>query len=131
MLMKVAVVFFVFALVAAVAGSIPATGPVYRVTLTEPASVNGTALKAGEYRVAVTGGKAMFVLGKESHEVAVKVEEAAKKFDGNRIQFCGRRQKLQPLEAAFDVTQKRQAEGPSVGDHAAQQVHSFLPGSCS
>lgn|SRR5215813_8096915 len=87
MLMKVAVVFFIFALVAAVAGSIPATGPVYRVTLTEPASVNGTALKAGEYRVAVTGGKAMFVLGKESLEVAVKVEEAAKKFDGNRIQF--------------------------------------------
>jgi hypothetical protein len=87
MLMKVAVVFFVFALVAAVAGSIPAAGPVYRVTLTEPASVNGTALKAGEYKVAVNAGKAIFVLGKESHEVAVKVEEAAKKFDGNRIQF--------------------------------------------
>jgi hypothetical protein len=90
MLMKLAVVFCVFALVAAVAGSIPATGPVYRVTLTEPASVNGTPLKAGEYRVAVNAGKATFVLGKESHEVAVKIEEAAKKFSGNQIQFDNR-----------------------------------------
>jgi len=87
MLMKLAVVFCVFALVAAVAGSIPAKGPVYRVTLSEPASVNGTALKPGEYRVAVTAGKATFMLGKESHEVSVKVEEAAKKFDSNRVQF--------------------------------------------
>jgi hypothetical protein len=84
---KFVVVFCVVALAAAIAGSIPAKGPVYHITLTDPSAVNGVALKAGEYRVTVNAGKATFVLGKESHEVAVKVEESTKKFSDNSIQF--------------------------------------------
>ena len=49
--------------------------------------VNGVALKAGEYKVIVNAGKATFVNGKVSEEVAVKTEESAKKFSDNQIQF--------------------------------------------
>jgi hypothetical protein len=87
MLTKLAVAFCVLALAAAFAGSIPAKGPAYRVTLNEPAVVNGVPLKAGEYRVIVNAGKAAFQIGKETQEVAVKVEENAKKFGENQIMY--------------------------------------------
>ena len=87
MLTKFVVAFCILALAAAFAGSIPAKGPVYHVTLTEPSVVNGVALKAGEYKVTVNAGKATFVSGKVSEEVAVKVEENTKKFSDNQIQF--------------------------------------------
>jgi hypothetical protein len=87
MLTKFVTVFCVLALAAAFAGSVPAKGPTYHITVTEPATVNGVALKVGEYRVTLGADKATFVLGKESHEVAVKVEQNAKKFDTNQLQF--------------------------------------------
>ena len=87
MFTKLIVAFCVLALAAAFAGSVPAKGITYHVTLTEPASVNGIVLKAGEYRVTVLADKATFVRGKESQEFAVKTEENAKKFGSNEIQF--------------------------------------------
>ena len=87
MITKFVVAFCVLALAAAVAGSIPAKGLTYRVTLTEPASVNGIVLKPGDYRVTVNANKATFVLGKESNEVSVKIEENTRKFSDNQIQY--------------------------------------------
>jgi hypothetical protein len=87
MLTRLVVAFCVWALAAAFAGSVPAKGPTYHLTLTEPASANGVALKAGDYRVTLNADKAIFVLGKESHEVSVKMEENARKFSDNQIQY--------------------------------------------
>jgi hypothetical protein len=87
MFTKFVVAFCVLALAAAFAGSIPAKGPSYYVTITEPVSANGIVLKPGEYRVIVNADKATFVLGKEVQEVAVKVEQNAKKFADNQIQY--------------------------------------------
>jgi hypothetical protein len=88
MLTKFVVAFCVLALAgAAFAGSIPAKGATYHLTIVEPASVNGVLLKPGEYRVVLTADKVIFQLGKDSHEVVAKSEESAKKFSDNQIQY--------------------------------------------
>jgi hypothetical protein len=87
MLTKFVVAFCLLALAAAVAGGIPAKGPTYHVMIAEPSTVNGVLLKAGQYRLTLNANKATFVLGKESHEVAVEIEENTKKFSDNQIMF--------------------------------------------
>src|SRR6266496_4311391 len=84
---KFIIAFCIVALATAFGGSVPAKGPVFHVTLSEAATANGTALKAGEYRVTVNADKATFAMGKESHEVAVKVETNEKKYDNNQVIF--------------------------------------------
>jgi hypothetical protein len=54
--------------------------PVYKVTLTEPAMIAGSAIKAGDYRIVVNGEKATLTSGKTSLEVPVKVETGSQKF---------------------------------------------------
>ena len=46
----------------------------YRVTLSQPSTVKGNQLKAGEYRLNLENQKLTMVSGKQSVEVAVKVE---------------------------------------------------------
>ena len=82
---KFVVAFSILALVAAMAGNVP-KGPTYTITLSQPAAVTGTTLKAGEYKVTVAGGIATFNLDKESHAVPVKVETSDKKFPSNIVQ---------------------------------------------
>lgn len=84
MLTKFVLAFSILALVAAFAGS---TAAVAHVTLTKPAVINGTALKAGDYRLLIGDGKVTFTIDKESHEVAAKIETGAKKFDVNQVQY--------------------------------------------
>ena len=88
MLTKFVVAFSILALAAAFAGgSVPVKGPVYGLVLTENALVNGTALKAGEYRIQITPEKVIFSIGKVSHEFAAKVETAEKKFENNQVLY--------------------------------------------
>ena len=87
MLTKFFVAFSILALVAAIAGTVPAKGPVCQVTLTESAVVNGTALKAGDYKVIVNESKVTFVKDKQSQEIPAKVEAGAKKYDQNEVQY--------------------------------------------
>jgi len=87
MLSKFIVAFSILALVAAVAGNIPAKAPTYRVTLTEAVVVHGTALKAGDYKVAVNADKVTFVMDKESREIPANVETGEKKYSENEIQY--------------------------------------------
>ena len=68
---KLAFVFGTLALAAASAGT------TYRVTLYQTAQVNGTTLKAGDYKVEVTDGMVSFKQGKISAEAKAKVEEGA------------------------------------------------------
>ena len=86
MLTKFVLAFSLLALVA-FAGSIPAKLPTYHVVLTEAASINGTTLKAGTYRVAVSDSKVIFTLDKATLEVAAKVQAGEKKFPENQVQY--------------------------------------------
>jgi hypothetical protein len=86
MLTKFLAAFTILA-VLAFAGSIPAKIASGNVLLTVPATVHGTTLKPGSYRVTVVAGKAIFTLGTESKEVPAKVETVANKFDTSRVQY--------------------------------------------
>src|SRR5947209_1139397 len=66
---KIALSLFVFALALALGASN------YSLNLTKPAVVNGTELKAGEYKVELNGNKAVIKSGKNSVETEVNVEE--------------------------------------------------------
>src|SRR6266480_1461967 len=87
MLTKFVVAFGIVALATSFAGSIPVKAAIYHVMLSEAATVNGTALQAGEYRVVVNAAQVTFLIGKESHEVAAKVETAEKKFSDNQVMY--------------------------------------------
>jgi hypothetical protein len=73
---------FCFASLALLASAAPA----YKVTLTEPAVVAGSVLKAGDYRIVINGEKATLTTGKTSLEVPVKVETGTQKFQFTSIE---------------------------------------------
>lgn len=60
--------------------------PVYKVTLTEPAVLAGSIVKAGDYRIVVNGDKATLTAGKTSLEVAVTVETGKQKFEYTSVE---------------------------------------------
>jgi hypothetical protein len=66
-----------------------ATAAKYHVTISQPSVVNGTELKAGDYKVEVEGDKATFKLGKTTVETPVKVQEAPQKNFTNEIRYEG------------------------------------------
>jgi hypothetical protein len=59
----------------------------YRVTLLQPSVVNGTELRAGDYKLAVNSEKAVFSGSKQSVETSVKVENGGEKFAHTAIRF--------------------------------------------
>ena len=61
----------------------------YRVTLRQTATVKGTQLTPGEYRLDVDGSKATFVSKTTTAQSPVKVETVAKKFSDTMIVYEG------------------------------------------
>lgn len=59
----------------------------YDVTLSNPAQVSGTELKAGNYSIEVAGDKAMIHAGKVAVEASVTVQEADKKFASTIVRY--------------------------------------------
>jgi hypothetical protein len=57
----------------------------YHVTLNEPASVNGTQLKPGEYKVQMEGDKAILKLGKTVIEAPARIQTADHKYDTTSV----------------------------------------------
>jgi hypothetical protein len=84
---KFVLAFCILALAAAIAGNNPVKSPIAHVTLSQPAVVNGTALKAGDYRLIINEGKVTFSIDKESREIPAKVETGQKKYDVNQVQY--------------------------------------------
>ncbi len=74
MFKKLVVTFLILALSAAFAGSVANSGASYRITLLQPSVVNGTVLKAGDYRLNLANDKVTLVSGKTTVEATVKVE---------------------------------------------------------
>jgi hypothetical protein len=60
----------------------------YTITLSHPATIAGTPLKAGEYKVSVNGEKATISNGKSTVETAVKVESADRKYSSTAIRYA-------------------------------------------
>lgn len=57
----------------------------YKFTLQEPATVNGTQLKPGDYKVQVEGDKATLKMGKTVIETPAKLETAQRKFSSTTV----------------------------------------------
>ena len=107
MLTKFFVAFSILALVAAMAGSIPVKGLNYKVTLSQPAVVMGTALKAGEYRLNVTDGKVTFTLDKESHAIPAKIETNGSKYFSDQVRYEQDGDKVKISEICLGGTKTR------------------------
>jgi hypothetical protein len=100
MLKKFVLAFAVLALAVASAEN-------YKVTLSQPTSVKGKQLKAGDYRLNVADTKCTIVSGKESVEVPVKVETADKKFDTTAVRYSGTGDKQSISEIRIGGTKTR------------------------
>lgn len=61
----------------------------YKFTLQEPATLNGTQLKAGDYKVQVEGDKAILKMGKTVIEAPAKLETADHKFSSTTVDLEG------------------------------------------
>lgn len=59
----------------------------HRFTLYQPATVNGTELKPGDYRIEITENKAVIKAGKQSVEANVRVENNDAKFGSTSVRF--------------------------------------------
>jgi hypothetical protein len=59
----------------------------YHFTLHEPATLNGTQLKPGDYRVEVEGDKGRIRVGKTVVEAPVKIETSKSKFKDTFVNF--------------------------------------------
>lgn len=82
---KVLFVFATFALAFASAAE-----KNYSLTLSEPASLAGTQLKPGDYKIHVEGDKAVLKMGKTVISVPTKVQNADRKFDGTQVSIDSR-----------------------------------------
>jgi hypothetical protein len=83
---RIVLAFVILALAVATAGTVPGVGS-YHLTLLQPTVVNGTVLKAGEYKLNLANEKVTFVDGKFSIDAHVKVETVEKKFDTTSIRY--------------------------------------------
>ena len=87
MLQKFILTFAILALVTAFAGSVPAPGSSFRVTLSQPSVVKGANLQAGEYRVNLGAEKVTFVAGKTAVDASVKIETGNEKFSATSVRY--------------------------------------------
>ena len=72
---------------ATLAVAVASAATTYRVKFVEPTVVNGTTLKAGDYKVEVLDNKAVFTAGKHTTEAKVKVESADQKFNSTSFRY--------------------------------------------
>ena len=87
MLKRVVLAFAILALAVATAGTVPGSHS-YTITLVQPAVVNGTTLKPGEYRLHVDVTKVSLTQGKQIVDIPdAKVENVDKKFDTTAIRY--------------------------------------------
>ena len=69
--------------------------------------LNGKQLKAGDYRFNVENSKVTIVRGKESVEVAVKVESSDSKFDNTAVRYTGTGDKVTITEIRIGGTKTK------------------------
>ena len=87
MIQRILVVFAILAVVVASAGTVPAPGGSYKITFTQTSVVKGVEFKPGDYRLSVLADKVTITAGKQTFDVAAKVESVEKKFDTTAIRY--------------------------------------------
>jgi len=85
MFKKLIVTFAILALAVASAGTVPGAGANFRITLTQPSVVNGTLLKAGDYRLTILDAKVKIANAKQTVEAPAKLENVEEKFDSTAV----------------------------------------------
>ena len=73
--------------VATLAMAVASAASNYNVTLFQPSLIGTQELKPGDYRVQVSGDKAMIKAGKNTVEAAVKVENGSEKFPRTVVKY--------------------------------------------
>jgi hypothetical protein len=71
----------------AVAALSVASAETFRVTLVQPSVIQGTQLKAGDYKLTVKDTSVVIAKGKTTVEVPAKVSNAEKKFETTKILY--------------------------------------------
>lgn len=66
---------------------VTASAASYRVTLYQASVINGTELKAGEYKIEHEAGKVVIRAGKQSVEAPVKVESSDVKYSTTSVRY--------------------------------------------
>ena len=96
-----------FVLAFAILGLAVASAESYRVTLSQPSTVKGKQLKAGEYRLNVENSKLTIVKGRESVEVPVTVQNVETKIDNTAIRYTGTGDKVSITEIRLGGTKTK------------------------
>ena len=79
----------------------------YKIKLFQPATLKGTELKAGEYKIDVVGDKMTILNGKEKIDVPVKVEAASEKFNDTSVRFANENGKMLVRELRLGGTKTK------------------------
>lgn len=93
-----------FVLAFAILGLAVASAESYRVTLSQPSTMKGKQLKAGDYRLNLENSKLTIVSSKESVEVPVKVQTGDKKFESTAVRYSGTGDKMSIKEIRIGGT---------------------------
>ena len=93
-----------FVLAFAILGLAVASAETYRVTLSQPSTVKGKQLQAGEYRLNLENSKLTIVNGKQSVEVPVKVQTGDTKFESTAIRYTATGDKVSITEIRIGGT---------------------------
>ena len=89
MLKRFVLAFAILALAVASAGTVPGSHT-YTITLIQPAVVNGTQLKPGDYKLTVEPTKVFIRNGKDVIDIpSAKVESVDNKFDTTALRYTG------------------------------------------
>lgn len=86
----------------------------HSLTLFQDSVVNGTELKAGEYRLDVDNDKAVISRGKMKVESAIKVETADSKFGSTAVRYINGEGKMKVQEIRIGGTNRKLVFGPAV-----------------
>jgi subtilase family serine protease len=92
---------------ATVALTVASAANSYRVTLFQPAIVNGTELKPGDYKVTLKENKAVLTSGKKSVEANVRQETADSKFSSTTVRYTDEAGKYRVQEIRIGGTNTR------------------------
>lgn len=88
----------------ALLGLAVASAKQYSLTLFQPSVLGATELKAGDYKVEVTGDKVVIKSGKVTGEAAVKVETGNEKFRSTSVRYANGDGKYQIQEIRLGGT---------------------------
>jgi hypothetical protein len=84
-----------------------ASAATHKLTLYQPATISGTELQPGQYRIELKENKAVISSGKTQVEADVKAEQAESKFNKTSVRFANGDGKMKVTEIRLGGTSTR------------------------